>query len=140
MDLNQIVLIGRLVRDPELRKTSNNVSVAADVRFYEHDVIHKMWNGDPDYKGERIKQYEECISIGDNTVLGARSIVLAGVSIGKNVVVGCGSIVTKDIPDYAIVAGCPAKVIGNTKDLFLKRVGKGNSSENLTYEEFFIQH
>ena len=44
--------------------------------------------------------------------IGARSIVLPGCKrIGKGVIIGAGSVVTKDIPDYAIVGGNPAKVI-----------------------------
>lgn len=43
--------------------------------------------------------------------IGANSIILPGVSIGKNSVVGAGSVVTKDIPDYSIACGNPAKII-----------------------------
>lgn len=43
--------------------------------------------------------------------LGANAIILPGVTIGRNSVVGAGSIVTKDVPDYTVVAGNPAKII-----------------------------
>ena len=43
--------------------------------------------------------------------IGANAVVLAGVEIGKHAVVGAGSVVTKDIPDYSVVVGNPAKVI-----------------------------
>ena len=43
------------------------------------------------------------------------AIILPGVTIGKNSVVGAGSVVTKDIPDYEVWAGVPAKKI---KDLY----------------------
>lgn len=49
--------------------------------------------------------------IGDNTIVGIRSIVLPGVKVGSHVVIGAGSVVTKDVPDHCIVAGNPAKVI-----------------------------
>ena len=45
--------------------------------------------------------------------LGAGATVLMGVRIGKGAIVAAGAIVTKDVSDYNIVAGCPAKVIGN---------------------------
>lgn len=51
------------------------------------------------------------IVIGKNVFIGARSIVLKGVTIGDGAVVGAGSVVTKDVPAYTIVAGNPAKVI-----------------------------
>ena len=43
--------------------------------------------------------------------IGARSIVLKGVTIGEGAVIGSGSVVTKDIPPYTINAGNPARVI-----------------------------
>ena len=51
------------------------------------------------------------IVIGKNVFIGARSIVLKGVTIGDGAVVGAGSVVTKDVPANTIVAGNPAKVI-----------------------------
>ena len=51
------------------------------------------------------------VRIGNNCVIGIRSIILPGVKIGNQVIVGAGSIVTKDIPDNCIVVGNPAKVI-----------------------------
>ena len=51
------------------------------------------------------------VRIGNKAWLGARVIVLKGVSIGEGAVVGAGSVVTKDVPDWTIVAGNPSKVI-----------------------------
>lgn len=50
-------------------------------------------------------------SIGKQCFIGARAIILPGVSIGDHVIVGAGSVVTKDVPSHCIVAGNPAKVI-----------------------------
>jgi acetyltransferase-like isoleucine patch superfamily enzyme len=52
------------------------------------------------------------IHIGDNVWIGAHSIVLGGAKFGAGSVVAAGAIVTKDVPERAIVAGVPAKVIG----------------------------
>jgi acetyltransferase-like isoleucine patch superfamily enzyme len=51
------------------------------------------------------------VSIGSGTWVGARSIILPGVTIGSRVVVGAGSVVTRDVPDDVLVAGNPAKVV-----------------------------
>lgn len=51
------------------------------------------------------------VTIGDDVWIGTRVIILPGVTIGEGVVIGAGAIVTKDVPDYAVVAGVPAKVI-----------------------------
>jgi maltose O-acetyltransferase len=51
------------------------------------------------------------IHIGDDVWIGARVIILPGVNIGSHCIIGAGSVVTKDVPDYAIVGGVPAKII-----------------------------
>ena len=50
------------------------------------------------------------VVIGDDVWLGAGAIVLDGVRIGKGCIVGAGAVVTKDLPDYAVAVGVPAKV------------------------------
>lgn len=54
---------------------------------------------------------DEMIEIGDDCWLGYRAIICAGVKIGKGSIVAAGAVVTKDVPEYSIVAGVPAKVI-----------------------------
>lgn len=51
--------------------------------------------------------------IGNDVWIGSRAIILQGVHIGTGAVVGAGAVavVTKDVPPYAVVAGCPAKII-----------------------------
>ena len=51
------------------------------------------------------------ISIGDDSWIAANSTITAGVSIGKHCVIGGGSVVTKNIPDYCVAVGNPARVI-----------------------------
>src|SRR5579859_7608213 len=51
-------------------------------------------------------------SIGYGAALGAGAIIVTGVSIGRWALVGAGAIVTKDIPDYALVTGNPARIQG----------------------------
>jgi UDP-2-acetamido-3-amino-2,3-dideoxy-glucuronate N-acetyltransferase len=48
--------------------------------------------------------------------IGGGSVLLPGVTIGVNAFVGAGSVVTKDVPDYAIVVGNPACVVGRVRD------------------------
>ncbi|MCC8089249.1 MAG: CatB-related O-acetyltransferase [Rikenellaceae bacterium] len=51
------------------------------------------------------------INIGNDVFIGANVMILDGVNIGNGAVIGAGSVVTKDIPDYAITGGVPAKII-----------------------------
>lgn len=74
----------------------NNVWILSGATILAHDYCRSM----------KANTY-----IGNNSVIGVRSIILPGVKIGNNVIVGAGSVVTKDIPDNSIVAGNPAKII-----------------------------
>lgn len=53
----------------------------------------------------------EQITVGDNVWIGANSVVTAGISIGKHSVIGAGSVVSRDIPEYSVAVGNPARVI-----------------------------
>jgi UDP-2-acetamido-3-amino-2,3-dideoxy-glucuronate N-acetyltransferase len=48
--------------------------------------------------------------------IGSNATIVAGVTIGEGAMVGAGAVVTRDVPDYAIVAGVPARVVGRAKD------------------------
>ena len=60
------------------------------------------------------------VEIGDDVFLGARAIILKGVHIGDGAVVGAGAVVTKNVPPFAIVAGNPARIIGDTRKSILR--------------------
>jgi len=52
-----------------------------------------------------------CVRVGENTLIGAGSVVLPRIKIGSNVVIGAGSVVTRDIPDSVVAFGNPAIII-----------------------------
>jgi len=51
------------------------------------------------------------IVVGEKSWIGSGAVILDGVRIGRGVIVGAGSVVTKDVPEYAVVAGVPAKIL-----------------------------
>lgn len=61
----------------------------------------------------RLQGYHppEPVTIGDDVWLGARAIIMPGVSIGRGAIVAAGAVVTHDVPAYAIVGGVPARVL-----------------------------
>ena len=55
--------------------------------------------------------YDADIIIEDDVWIGGGAIILAGVTIGKGAIIAAGAVVNKDVPEYAIVGGCPAKIL-----------------------------
>ena len=104
----------------EYIKFHNNVAVATNVTFVNHDVSQKIWNYiDPEHP---CKKYYGCIEVMDNVFIGCNSVILPDVRIGPNAVVAAGSVVTKDVPPGTVVAGVPAVVIGSFDELHKKRI------------------
>jgi len=56
------------------------------------------------------------VVIGDNVFIGVGAVIMPGVKVGNNSIVGALSVVTKDVPDGKIVAGNPSRIIGDTMD------------------------
>ncbi|QNJ98941.1 acetyltransferase [Constantimarinum furrinae] len=78
---------------------NNNATVSHNVKIgdYVHIAIQAAVAGG--------------VTIGEGTLVGAGSVILPEVKVGKWVTIGAGAVVTKDIPDYAVVYGNPAKKI-----------------------------
>ena len=54
--------------------------------------------------------------IGQRASIGSHATILCGITIGEGVLVGAGAVVTKDVPDFAIVTGVPARVVGDVRE------------------------
>lgn len=85
----------------------NHTDIASSVMVY---------NSEHDISSNDFSAIEEPVSIGDYVFIGPRVIILPGVKIGKGAVVAAGAVVTKDVKDFEIVGGVPAKVIGERKN------------------------
>ncbi len=82
-------------------KIENNVFIGPNVTF-----TNDLYPRSKHYKLP-LRTY-----IKEGASLGANSTILCGITIGKYSMIGAGSVVTKDVPDYAIVKGNPAKITG----------------------------
>jgi len=56
------------------------------------------------------------IVIGDDVWIGANAVIVPNVTVGSHVIVAAGAVVTRDVPDYAVVAGVPARVIADRRE------------------------
>lgn len=85
----------------------DNVLVASNV--FIADYNHGIINPENYYiNNELVVKH---VSISDGVWIGQGSYILPGVNIGKYSIIGAGSVVTKDIPDYSMAVGNPAKII-----------------------------
>jgi len=100
------------------------VSVASEIKIGNHVLIgtgviitdsdaHPIHPADRRGSGQTKVQK---VSIEDDTFIGARSLILKGVTVGRGSVVGAGSVVTRNVEPYSVVAGNPAKVVGTVRD------------------------
>lgn len=130
----------KLPNSPQRIKIHNNVKVAADVTFYEHDVINSLF---AKMDGKPYSDKGTCIEIYDNVFIGGRSVIVGNVSIGPNAIVSAGSVVTQDVPPGTIVAGNPARVIGSFEELHQRRMQQFCEKPDETNEEcwnHFYEH
>lgn len=87
--------------------------IGNDVMLAQNVVLSGMNHGFKDVSVAPAKQpvSKSQISVEDNVWIGANVSITAGVKIGKHSIVGAGSVVTKDVPQYSVVAGNPARVM-----------------------------
>lgn len=81
----------------------DHVDIASEVMIY---------NAQHDINSENFEAKESEVTIGDYVFIGPRAIILPGVTIGKGAIVAAGAVVTKDVEDFKIVGGVPAREIG----------------------------
>ncbi|MFO5491260.1 MAG: acyltransferase [Cuspidothrix sp.] len=84
--------------------------------MFTNDLYPRATNEDSSLKNETdwsvIRTY-----VKRRASIGSNATILPGVTIGENAIIGAGAVVTHDIPDYKIVVGVPAKIIGNVPNM-----------------------
>ena len=88
-------------------KIGSDTSIAHGVSIMSE--THNTSDRDELFKNQGMT-YKPVV-IGEDTWIGAKATIVAGVTIGNKAIIGANSVVTKDVPDYAIVVGSPARII-----------------------------
>jgi UDP-2-acetamido-3-amino-2,3-dideoxy-glucuronate N-acetyltransferase len=83
--------------------------------MFTNDLYPRATNEDGTLKTES-DWYAVTTVVKFGASIGSNATILPGVTIGKKAIVGAGAVVTEDVPDYAIVVGVPARVVGDVRD------------------------
>lgn len=78
---------------------------------YITDCDHEYRNISVPVIDQGIAQKGQTVSIGYGSYIGINAVIVGNVKIGKHCVIGANSVVTKDVPDYCVAVGSPARVI-----------------------------
>ena len=119
--------------EPYLVSIGSNTSISFDVVFVTHDASTRVIRHLPNGNKETVIYGP--ISVGENCVIGCRTIILPNVKIGDNTIIGAGSIVNKDIPSNVVAAGNPCKVICTLDEYRKKHEKDFLYMVSLPYEE-----
>ncbi len=147
VSLGQNVFVGNKVTIGDKCKIQNNVSVYDNV-YIEDEVFcgpsmvfTNVYN--PRSGITRKDEYRDTL-VKKGATLGANCTIVCGVSIGKFAFIGAGAVVNKDVPDYALMVGVPAKQIGWMSEygeqLELPAEGDGNSTCPQTNDNYQLEN
>ena len=99
--------------EPFLITLGNHTEVSFGVTFITHDGATWCFRDEEEYRG--AMKYGR-IHVGNDCFIGAKSIILPGVSIGDKSIVAAGAVVAKSIPSGEVWGGVPARFISKTSD------------------------
>ncbi len=104
-----------------LIRIGDNVAIASEVLFINHDVMHHVFNGMKEDKYSFYRLTLGAIEIGNNVFIGSRCTILPGSKIEDNVIIGAGAVVSGKLSKGGVYAGVPAKRVGDFDTIMKSR-------------------
>ncbi|MDR2149062.1 MAG: acyltransferase [Tannerella sp.] len=113
--------------EPYLIQIGDHCQITTGVKFFTHGGGWVFRSKYPDFDtfGKII--------VKDNVYIGNNSLIMPGVTINSNVIIGAGSVVTKSVQSGKIVAGNPAKIIGDLDDLEKRLIPYNLNTKKMNY-------
>lgn len=93
--------------------------------MFTNDVYPRAVNEDGSQQTEADWKVVKTV-VKKRASIGSNATILAGITIGESALIGAGAVVTHDVPSFAIVAGVPARVIGDVRNHGSQSQGKAN--------------
>lgn len=147
VSLGQNVFVGNRVKIGDNCKIQNNVSVYDNVYLEEgvfcgpSMVFTNVYN--PRSLIERKEEYKDTL-VKKGATLGANCTIVCGVTIGEYAFIGAGAVVNKDVPDFALTVGVPARQIGwmskYGEQLELPLTGDAEVTCTHTGDKYILRH
>lgn len=105
---------------------SKGCTISRETRFLTHDWSRYnvgMAIGDHQVVAKSVIRP---IYVGEYSFIGAGSLIMPGTNIGRGCIIGAGSVVRGKIPDYSLLVGNPAEIVGDTREYYEKTANRGS--------------
>lgn len=112
--------------EPYLITIGDNCAITNEVKFFTHGGGRVFRKEYPNY---------DCfgrITIGNDVYIGARSMIMPGVTIEDNVIVAAGSVITKSVPSGMVVGGNPAKILCTVDEFKARNLRYNTESKQMS--------
>ncbi len=121
VEIQEGVSIGNRVKVESHAFICEAVTIEDDV-FVGHHVIFindkypRITHPDGRKKEYKKSDFQKTL-VKNGATIGSGAVILGGLTIGKRAIVGAGAVVTKDVPDFAVVAGNPSRILRYAKEI-----------------------